>query len=148
MILDKKLEFINGSVAAAAGTALVGDVVDLDTIGRRVANQGQFFLIIHVSATFTSGGAATVQFKLCSDAQAAIAVDTTETDHWRSDVFGFASLVAGTRIQIPLPKGFPAYERFLGIEVVTAVATTTAGSIYAALTNDPQDWAAVADATN
>jgi hypothetical protein len=149
MILDKKLVFADAvSVAAAAGTALIGDVIDLDTIGRRIASQDPLYLVIQVTTTFTSAGAAVVNFKLVSDAQAAIATDLTETEHWRSDGIGYATLVAGTRFSVPMPKGFPTYERYLGVEVLTTTATTTAGSISAFLTNDPQDWAALADAVN
>lgn len=149
MILDEKLEFCDAtSVAAAAGTANVGDVIDLDDTTRRLA-QTTLFLVISVSAAFTSGGSATVQFRLVSDGVATPATDGTETVHWASDVFAVAALTVGKNIIVPLPSGsLVAYERYLGLQVVTAVATTTAGSINAFLVNDADEWAALADAIN
>lgn len=148
MIMDEKLEFCDAqNVNAAAGTALVGDVVDLGASPRLTNGLAQ--LVISVSTAFTSGGSATVQFRLCSDAQAAIAVDGSETVHWMSDIFPIAQLTVGKTLIVPLPGGnYPPYERYLGIEVVTATATTTAGAINAFITATPDEWAALADAIN
>lgn len=149
MILDKYLTFCDGvSAAAAAGTALVGDVIDLDTIGRRIGSSQNISFRIAVETTFTSGGSATVQFALASDAAAAIATDGTATTHWTSDVFDFDDLTAGVVIHSRLPSGFPTAERYLGLLVTTATATTTAGVINAELLLDVQDWVALPDAVN
>lgn len=147
MILDKSLEFADAtSVAAAAGAALVGNVVDLDTAGRRLGSQEQLYLVFQVTTAFVGSGA-TVSFELRSDDAAAINT-TTGTLHFKSKAFGVAELTAGKTFFVRLPGGIPDYERYLGIVVVTADATTTAGAINAFLTNDVQDWAALAEAAN
>jgi len=149
MIMDENLEFCDAlAVAAAAGTALVGDVIDLDTIGRRMLSNNNLHLVIQVTTAFASAGASTTQFVLASDAAAAIAADGTETRHWLSHDYLKAELAAGAIIVIPLPAGIPSYERYLGIEVITGVATNTAGSINAFLTMNAADWVAMPDATN
>lgn len=148
MILDEKLEFCDAtSVAAAAGSALVGDVVDLDTADRRLGSNTPLALVIQVTTAFVSAGAATVSFELRSDDAAAINV-STGTRHVATAVIGYASLTAGKTIIVPLPAGIPIYERYLGIVVVTAGATTTAGSINAFLVNDAADWVAMAEGQN
>lgn len=149
MILDTYLDFCrNTAVAATAGTALRGDVIDLDTIGRAIGSSQNISFYISPSVTFTSGGAATVQFLIASDAQEAIATNGTATVHYASRVFPFAELIAGVMIHGRLPGGIPAAERYLGVIVVTAGATTTAGSINAGLTLDVQDSVSYPDAVN
>lgn len=146
MILDEKLEFCDATdVSAAAGTAVAGDVIDLDNLGRELIDT--LYLVITVSTAFASGGSATVDFRLSSDSTANLA--TSATDHWTSGATAIASLTAGKTYIVPLPSNLGAsYERYLGIRVVTATATTTAGSINAFLTNDVQRWKAYADAEN
>lgn len=147
-ILDENTEFCDAvDVSAAAGTALVGDVIDLGASGVNPGRGEPLYLVINVANTFTSGGSATVQFVLASDAQAAIATDGTATQHFLTEVFGYADLVAGTQIIVPLPSG-RLYERYLGILTTTATATTTAGAIDAFLTHTPDNWYAYPDAVN
>lgn len=150
MILDEKLEFCDAtSVAAAAGTANVGDVVDLRQPNQRIGSGDPLVLVISVSTAFTSGGSATVQFKLVSDDSATPATNGTQTEHVLTDIFAYTELTLGKFIVARLPAGSLAkYERYLGLQVVTAGATTTAGSINAFLTVDADDWAALADAVN
>jgi len=150
MIMDKNLTFLeNTSVAAAStGTALVGDVIDLDATGRRLFSNTNLKLAIVVTTAFASGTSSTIQFQLASDATANIAVDGTQTIHIATEVFTDAELTAGTTIYVDLPGGMPVFERYLGLQVVTGSAATTAGSITAALVMDVQDWRAEADASN
>lgn len=144
MILDEKLEFLDAtSVAAAAGTAVVGDVVNLDDAGRDLLDT--LYLVISVSTAFTSGGAATVDIRLTTAANAAL--DSGPVDIWTTGAQAYTALTAGTTYIVPLPKAL-AFKQYLGIRVVTATATTTAGSLNAFLTNDPQNWKAYADAQN
>jgi hypothetical protein len=147
MIMDERLEFADAvSVAAAAGTALIGDVIDLSSVARDVGQGEDVWLVITTDTEIITGGAAgTVQFVLASDAQAAIATDGTATAHWTSRAFvtddaavNDAQLNAGGIIAaIPLPLEGAVYERYLGILAVTATTTTTAGKINAFLTLDP-----------
>lgn len=145
MIIDERTEFADAaSVAAAAGTALIGDVIDLGTVARDIGQGQAAWLVITCATSIITGGTAgTVQFKLSSDAQAAIATDGTATDHYASKLFVTDDdipneLDAGEVIlAIPLPVEGPVYERYLGILCVTATTTTTAGAINAFITLDP-----------
>ena len=156
MILDERSEFCDAtSVAAAAGTALVGDVMDLGGTTQDIGNGEELWLMIQTDTEIiTAGAAGTIQFKLSSDAQAAIATDGSATDHLIS-----ASLVTddaaansdalnagGVILCARLPAG--TYERYLGILCVTGTTTTTAGKINAFLTKDPAKWQPYADASN
>jgi hypothetical protein len=154
MILDERAEFADAvSVAAAAGTALIGDVVDLGVSRDVGLGEPQLYLVIQTETEIITGGTAgTIQFKLSSDAQAAIATDGTATDHLIT-----ASMVTddsaanddrlnagGTILRAPLPPG--TYERYLGILCITGTTTTTAGKINAFLTPNIAKWTAYADA--
>ena len=83
MILDSLLEFADAtSVAAAAGTALIGDVIDLQE-ARDIGNGEPIYLVIQCDTSIITGGAAgTVKFQLASDAAAAIATDGSATVHY------------------------------------------------------------------
>jgi hypothetical protein len=146
MILDDRLEFADAlNVFAAAGTAVVGDQIDLRQTSLLAGTEllDTLYLVVQVTTAFV-GATATVDFRLTSADNGAIT--TNPTDHWTSGAIPVASLVVGARWIIPLPRA--AYRRFLGIRVVTATATTTAGAIDAFLTNDVQNWRAYADAVN
>ncbi len=155
MILDERNEFAaTTSVAAAAGTALIGDVIDLGAGVIDIGNGQPIYLVIQTETEIITGGSAgELTFKLASDAQAAIAVDGTASVHLTSAVFvtddaavNSAALNAGGTIMcVALPRD--TYERYLGILAVTATTTTTAGKINAFLTLDPSKWIAY-DAPN
>lgn len=150
MIIDDRTEFADATALSTAGTglALVGDVVNLGVVsGGLGANIDKpLYLVISVDTTVTSAGAATVAFVLASDAQAAIAVDGSATEHFRTKAFPKATLVAGYQTVIPVPPPAPNYEQFLGIIQDVGVAALTAGKINAFLTLSPPVWSARADA--
>ncbi|MBU0593358.1 MAG: hypothetical protein KKH74_06420 [Gammaproteobacteria bacterium] len=156
MILDKRNEFADAvSVAAVAGTALIGDVIDLGGVSQDIGNGEGLYLVIQTDTEIITGGVAgTIQFALASDAQAAIAVDGSATSHFVSaslvtDDAGAnsAQLNAGGVIAaVELPYG--TYERYLGILCTIGTTTVTAGKINAFLTTDVAKWAALANATN
>jgi hypothetical protein len=148
MILDERSEFCDAtSVVAAAGTALIGDVMDLGTDG---VNEGPDLYLVITTDTevITAGAAGTVQFKLASDAQAAIAVDGTATDHLITAALVTDDAAAndsrlnagGTVFAAKLPNG--VYERYLGILQVTGTTAITAGKVNAFLTPKPPSWKA------
>jgi hypothetical protein len=157
MIMDERLEFADAvSVAAAAGTALIGDVIQLNP-PRDIGNGQQIWLVITVDTEIITGGSAgTVKFQLVSDAQAAIATDGSATVHLDTGTFvtddaaaNSAQLNAGGTICcIALPLQGQVYEAYLGILCITATTTTTAGKINAFLTLDPRGWAAYAEGAN
>ncbi len=146
MILDVLNEFCDATAAntGVAGSYLLGNQIDLGP-NQRSPGGDDIYLVINVATTFTSGGAATVAFSLASDAQAAIAVDGSQTEHFRTKAFALADLVAGRTlavVQLPMEGTGTAYERYLGIVQTTAVAALTAGAIDAFLTRDPSRWKA------
>jgi len=157
MILDKRNEFADAvSVAAAAGTALIGNVIDLGVNpGNLGVEEGPLYLVIRPSTEIiTAGAAGTLQFQLASDAQAAIATDGSATVHAGSklhvtdgnDANGAGMKAGGDAFIIKLPVD--TYERYLGILAVTATTTTTAGAVDAFLTKDLNAWKAMPDAVN
>jgi len=157
MIMDELLEFADAvSVAAAAGTALIGDVIDLGAAGLDIGvGQPPIYLVITTDTEIITGGVAgTVQFQLVSDAQAAIAVDGTATVHFATKLFVTDDAAAndpqlnagGVIAVVALPMSGPVYERYLGILAVTATTTTTAGKINAFLTRDAAKWKSYPDA--
>jgi len=145
MILDERNEFADAtSVAAAAGTALIGDVIDLGTGPRDIGNGEPLYLVIQTDTEIITGGVAgTIKFQLASDAQAAIATDGSATIHYDTGTLvtddaeaNSPRLNAGGLIAVvSLPQG-AIYERYLGILAVIATTTVTAGKINAFLTRD------------
>ena len=154
MILDKFNEFADAtSVAAGAGTALIGNVIDLGVASRDIGNGEPLYLVIQTDTEVITGGSAgTIQFTLASDAQAAIATDGSATVHYTSASLvtddaaaNSAALNAGGVIAaVALPQG--TYERYLGILATIGTTTVTAGKINAFLTKDVASWKAYADA--
>lgn len=143
MILDKRNEFADAvSVAAAAGTALIGDVIDLGTASRDIGAGEPLYLIINTATEIITGGAAgTIEFRLVSDSTANLA--TSPTIHFSTGTLvtddaaaNDARLNAGGLIcSVALPRG-AVYERYLGVLAVTGVTTTTAGAINAWLSTE------------
>ncbi len=152
MWIDSTLEFADAvALAAAAGSNLVGNVVDL-SLARDIGQGHPMYLVIGVPVAMAGG--TSFQFILASDSIAAIATDGGETRHYTSDVFLDAQLTQGFRMVIPLPMGDTAqgedqagYERFLGI-IAVGVGTHSGGSIDAFLTSDPSGWTSYPDAQN
>lgn len=142
MILDERTEFCDATALNTGGAAsyLVGDVIDLGaTPTTQDLNGGadqELYFVVQIDTSVTSGGSGTYAFKLCSDAQAAIAVDGTQSIHFATALIAKATLVAGYRVcAVALPMG--VYERYLGVVQETAVAAATAGKLNAFLTPNP-----------
>lgn len=136
MILDERNEFADATALGTSGTGLqlVGDVID--TGGDGINDVDNLYLVVQVDTAVTSAGAATVDFKLASDAQAAIATDGSATVHFSSGAIAKATLVAGYYVaKVELPKG--TYERYVGILADVGTAALTAGKINAFLTPVP-----------
>lgn len=149
MILDERSEFTDATdVSSTAGTTLEGDVIDL-TVARDIGQGQPIYLVIQVTTAFTSGGSATVNFRLRSDGVAAIHA-TTSTAHVETGALAYTLLTLGTQLVMVLPSEGLAYERYLGVQVVTATATTTAGSVNMFLTTEPskQPTTSYPDAAN
>jgi hypothetical protein len=142
MILDKRNEFCDATAlnTGGAGTYLVGDQIDLGA-ARDVGNGEPMYLVITVDTLPTSGGSATAQFALASDASASIATDGSATVHLQTKAFAISEMAAGQVLAaIALPMEGVAYERYLGILQTTATAAFTGGKINAFLTHDVAKW--------
>jgi hypothetical protein len=140
------------------GSRLVGNVIDLgtpnggtnvstSTVFRDPGNGSDLFLVIQIDTAVTSAGSATVSFVLASDAQAAIAVDGSASQHFASAAIAKATLVAGYTVavvQLPMDGGVP-YERYIGILQNVGTAALTAGKFNAFLTRTPEVWKAYTD---
>ncbi len=147
MIIDERLEFCdNVTLTAGTGSNLQGDVIDIES-SRDIGMGQPLYWVIQVTTAVTSGGSATCNFKLASDAAAAIATDGSETTHVETGAIAKADLVAGYRKVIPLPMS-GAFEQYVGVILTTATASLTAGAIDSFLTIDPAGWTAQPDATN
>jgi len=157
MILDSRLEFADAvSVAAAAGTALIGSQISLST-ARDIGNGQPVYLVITTDTEIITGGTAgTITFSLASDATAAIATDGSATVHHTTRAFvtddsaaNSAELNAGGVIAcVALPLEGVPYEGFLGILATIGTTTVTAGKINAFLTLDPRGWQAYPEGAN
>jgi hypothetical protein len=155
MILDERNEFADAvSVAAGAGTALIGDVIDLGSAARDIGMGEPLYLVIQTDTEIITGGSAgTIKFQLASDDAAAIATNGTASVHFDTGTFvtddaaaNSAQLNAGGVIAcVPLPLEGVVYERYLGILAVIATTTVTAGKINAFLTKNPARYRAYAD---
>lgn len=146
MIIDERTEFCDATAlnTGGAGTYNLGDIIDTGGDGMD-GNSEDLYLVISVDTTATSGGSATGQFKLVSDATTTIATDGSATEHFATPAIAVATLVAGYQVcAIQLPRG--TYERYLAVQQVTAVAAFTAGKVNAYLTLTPPVWRAVPDA--
>ena len=150
MILDELLECADDlDVSASAGTALAGDVIDLGSTPQDFGHGQPMYLVIQVTTAFATATTADITFILASDASATIATDGSATEHLLTDAYDTGVLVQGFQQTFPMPVGDGlAYERYLGLLVVTGNATTTAGSINAFLTFDPSYWKSYPDAVN
>ncbi len=153
MILDYLVEFCaDTAVPTATGNAQVGDSIDLSagdptqTVTRIGADASkQMFVVITVTEAFTSGGAATVQFGVYTDAQDPI-TPASATVNVLGGTFAVADLTAGTRIVLALSS--VQGERYLGLGADVGTAALTAGKVTAGLTYDPVGTYTYPDAVN
>lgn len=151
MLLDKRTEFCDAVAlnTGAAGTYNVGNTVDTRSattdpnVLKDLGASDDLFLVVRMVTAATSGGAATLQMKLVSD-DADPPNTATASQHGSSPVLALAALVAGATVWVTkLPSSL--YERYVGIQQVTAVAAFTGGTFDAFLTNDANLWRAYAD---
>ncbi len=147
MILDERNEFADATALGTSGTGrqLVGDVIDLGAT--RAIGEGETIeVVITVDTAVTSAGAATVDFEVASDAQAAVATDGTATTHGSTGAIGKATLIAGYKTRIKINAN--SAERYIGLIANVGTAALTAGSVSAGIAATVSGWTAYADATN
>jgi hypothetical protein len=162
MILDALTTFCNAlSVAASAGTAPVGDTLDTSPLntpwsalsgvtsvgsnaGRDFGAGDTLWIYLLVTTGFV-GATATVDIQLMESntlssnnlSSASLVIDLT------GGATAVASLPAKTAFRLALPRGIR--KQYLQLQVITATATTTSGSISAYLTPVVQDATLVAE---
>lgn len=144
MILDERSEFVDAVAIPTTLNAnvLLGDVIDLGATGQRVGSGEYADFYVSVATAVT--GATSVEFKLVSDAQAAID-PSTGTVHGSTGAIPVAQLVPGALFSFQMPKGFN-YERYLGL-VVTVAGTATGGSVNSGFAAEAGGWTAVTSHT-
>jgi hypothetical protein len=143
MLMDKNAEFCDATALNTGGadTYNLGDVYDIGE-NKDLGVEDPAWVVIQIQTAATSGGSATAQFQLVSDSSTAPSTDGTQTIHFITKPFPVADLVAGYQIRIPIPMEKPDYERYIGVQQVTAVAAFTAGAIDAFITRNPSNWKA------
>lgn len=148
MIMDELNEFCDATAmnTGGAGTYVIGDVIDLGANGtlKDIGNGRPVYFVAQVTTTFV-GATNTTNLQLVSDS--VVALTTSPTVHWQSGATAVASWVAGYRFCVALPVE-KRYERYMGVQHITAVAALSAGAIDAFLTLDPTGWIPMPDATN
>lgn len=143
MIIDKELQFADGTWApTATGDNISPNVLDTGPLGGSpTANTGRdlgrgenLYLCITVKTTVTSGGSATVDFRLRTAAAAALTA--SPVDLVGTGALAISTLVAGKQIYIRLPIG--AYQRYVGVNANIGTAVLTAGAFEAEIVKDDQ----------
>lgn len=171
MYVDDLLEMADDTtVAAGAGTSVIGDVIPLvklntgATDGSNNPGDGRpiYFVLQITEQIITGGSAGTIQFFLVSDHLSTLGggVLASTTEHARSISIltddatavnadttpgGLINRVGKVVMCLPLPQVLP-YEKYLGVLCTVGTTTTTAGKINAFLTDDPSRWRPYADA--
>lgn len=153
MLLDEYTEFADAvAVTGNAGTALIGDVINLKSASLDIGQGEPVYAVINVDTEIITGGdAGTIQFFVASDAQAAIATDGSATIHASSpsivtdgtDANGALAKAGQFPLFVELPVG--TYEQYLGILCTIGTTAVTAGKINAFLTRDKRGWKAYPD---
>lgn len=134
MILDKKAEFSDAqSIVGVAATAINStNYIDLGS-ARDIGAGESLWLIVQIQTTvLAAGGAANVTFKLLQDTQADMASGSADT-LWTSGAIAKATLVAGYRIAVRVPR---TTKRYIRVTATPDTNDTTAGKIDAFLVKD------------
>ncbi len=130
------------SIAAAAGTIVSTNVIDKAPLtGNQVADWGageEIDISISILTAVTSGGSATVQFQLVEADDAAISSNVQVVNE--SAAYAYSELTTGKQVVLSYPRSTPrAPKRYLAARYIIGTATTTAGTVIAALVKDVQD---------
>lgn len=160
MILDSLLQFDNAvSLAIAAGTQASTNVIDLGISsgipssanggGARdigIGDDPALKLLVQVTTTFTSAGAATLVVALQGAVDNGSGVPAAFSTWYSSPAFALGSLNAGSRLlnmDMPRPPDGIAIPRFLRLLYTVGAFTMTAGNVssYIVLDRDDQVYA-------
>ncbi|MFV1850118.1 MAG: Bbp16 family capsid cement protein [Thalassospira sp.] len=145
MIFSKELMFSDDQdVSQAAGTYNSTNAIDTGAPGtvygaaaalaRNVGPGNPVPILVQLTETVTSGGAATMQFQIETADEEAF--DTTNVVVAQSRVYALADLVAGLQFGVAvLPNDM---KRFIRVNYVIGTATTTAGLAKAGIVHGVQ----------
>lgn len=140
-IIDSTLQFASATtVALAAGTANLGNVVDL-TVARNVGRGEDVALSITVTTGITvASSTGTIQFRLVADSSATPSTSAPAQVFAYSPVFATSTtaIAAGTvlwTVDIPAETG-QAAARYMGVQVIVGTTTINAGAVSAELLLD------------
>lgn len=129
MLIDKHNEYADGVAVTSGGQ--MGDVIDHGPGGYEADDNLK--LVIQVDTSATASGAATVDFRLEGDDAEGFGTSSILAS---TGAIGKATLVAGHKIVMTLPKGRKRYTR---INATVATGPLTAGAFSAFLVNTDQD---------
>jgi len=141
MILSSQLLFSEDQdLSQVAGTYNSTNIVDFGAggtvngaaaaISRDVGKGGKIPVLIQLTETVTSGGAATLVFQIETDSAAGFSTDNKVVAQSRA--YALAELVAGKQFEVDcVPNDMLRYMR---INYVVGGATTTAGTATAGIT--------------
>ena len=152
MIIESEYLFADGTWAPTAlGDNISTNVTDVGPLGTPIGpgstanlgrdlGQGQdLWFVVTVKTAVTSAGAATVDFRFRSAANAALT--TTPIDLVTSGAIAKATLVAGYQFMVRLPSaltGVTGYQRFVGANANIGTAVLTGGAFHVAIISDEQ----------
>lgn len=155
MILDSQLQFSSAqNLAQIVGNYVSTNSIDLHLSGipvlanlqgardMGIGDDPALKLLVQVSTTFTSGGAATLAVNLQGATDNGSGVANAFTTWWGSPAYALATLVAGARLldmDMPRPPAGVAIPRFLQLQYVVGGATTTAGNVSSYIVLDRPD---------
>lgn len=156
MILDGYLNFdTNVSLAIAAGSQVSTNVIDLGINsgiptsanggGARdigIGDDPALKLLVLVTTTFTSAGAATLAVALQGAVDNGSGAPAAFSTWWTSPAYALATLNAGSQLldmDMPRPPDGIAVPRYLRLNYTVAAATVTAGNVSAYLVLDRID---------
>jgi len=135
MMLDKNLLVSDDQdLSQVAATYLSDKSIDLGS----VANFGKgepVRIMVRLTETVTSAGAATLQIKLIEASDEALSADVVVLKE--TIALAKAILVAGYEVVFELPVGVLG-NKFIGLQYIIATATTTAGTATAGVVLDMQ----------
>lgn len=136
----------NVDLSQTTGTYVLTNQIDLQAAAIDVGNGKPLYLNIVVDEAFSTGSSPTIEFQLVSDDNAAL---SSPTIHLSSGAIAAANLTLNKRLSFAIPASGLAFERYLGVRALIAVATTTTGTVTAWLGWEPcADIKHYADATN
>lgn len=132
------------SLVSAAGTLVSTDIIDLRAVGTipqggsPIADVGRALMLdwgVQITTTVTSGGSPTIDFRIVMSANNDL---SSPTNLVTSGAIAMATLVAGYWVPACTRRLPFITARYLGMNYVVAVATTTAGAVWAGITSTPQ----------